>query len=400
MHARGFGGRLQRSLIVLALAALAGCAQMALPPAAPPSLLQDAAFGPITEVPDAQALFQLSAEMREFADRELGGSRPGRALDPDLRRALIAALYNVRGLRLQYEGGQTRDAREAYEARAGNCLSLVIMTAAFAKHLDLPVSYQQVDAPAYYSRFGDLTLTSGHVNLVLAPPRPRGARAAFSANTTEALTIDFLPQDELRGQRTRLLDESTVVAMFLNNRAVELLASGHVAEAYAHSRAALMQEPRFAAAINTLGVIYNHANLAGPAERAFRHVLVAEPDNVSALSNLSRLVAAQGHAAEAAELTARLERLQPVTPFQQFLAGREAMKRGDYAQARDLFLNELRLQPFQDEVHFWAAQAYWRLGENERAARHLAWAAEYSPTRSEQARYAGKLAQLRAHTLQ
>ena len=75
---------------------------------------------------------------------------------------------------------------------------------------------------------------------------------------------------------------------------------------------------------------------------------------------------------------------------------------GDQRQvaAGDGVGRELRLQPYQDEVHFWAAQAYWQLGDVARAARHLARAAEYSNTRSEHDRYAGKLARLRELALQ
>jgi hypothetical protein len=67
------------------------------------------------------------------------------------------------------------------------------------------------------------------------------------------------------------------------------------------------------------------------------------------------------------------------------------MTRGDFAAARDHFNRELRRQPYQDEVHFWAAQAHWRLGDAERAAHHLRLARDYSVTRAGHARYAAKL---------
>jgi hypothetical protein len=43
-------------------------------------------------------------------------------------------------------------AREAFAARTGNCLSLVIMTSAFAKQLGLPVSYRRVVMEEMYTR--------------------------------------------------------------------------------------------------------------------------------------------------------------------------------------------------------------------------------------------------------
>ena len=375
---------------------LLGCAQVGVTPARPALLFQDAAFKPPgTPVPTAQDVFRMSPEMLAYAARELGRARSSHDIVTDHRRVLINALYNTQRMQLQYEASSTRDAAEAFAARAGNCLSLVIMTAAFAKHLDLPVAYQAVEAPAFYSRSAGLTMASHHVNLVLAPPGPRGPSARSINRGLEALTVDFLPQDELRGQRTALLQEATIVAMFLNNRAVELLAAQQVDAAYAHARAALLQDPGFVAAANTLGVIYLHRKQFAAAETAFAHVLQSEADNLAALSNQARLLARLGRADEAERLHQHLARLQPLAPFQQLQEGREAMRQGDYARARDLFERELRLQPYQEEVHFWAAQAYWQLGDRQRTARHLAQAAEYSTTRSGHDRYAAKLAQLR-----
>ncbi len=385
--------------LLLAVSALAGCAQVAVvPPAAPTPLFHDDWFAPVAAVPTAKDLFRMSPEMLAYAARELGRARKGIDSAPDPRRELIDALYSTQRMQLQYDSSTTRTAAEAFAARAGNCLSLVVMTAAFAKHIDLPVAYQAVDTPDFYSRSAGLTLASGHVNLVLAPSPPRSPGAKFITKGMEALTVDFLPQDEIRGQRTMALTENTVVAMYLNNLAVELLAAGRLDAAYAHARAALLQDPGFAAAANTLGVVFGHVDKPAAAEAAFAHVLAAEPDNLAALSNQSRLMLRQGRPAEAEVLSQRLARLQPMAPFQQFNEGREAMSRHDFARARDLFMNELLLQPYQDEVHFWAAQAYWQLGDRNRAARHLARAAEFSSTRIGHDRYAAKLAHLREMT--
>lgn len=386
---------------VAAMALLAGCATApeAPPPSVPEALFHDSWFQPIEQrVPAAADLFRMSPAMLAYATHELGRVRGNKELVPDPRRDLIHALYSNQRMQLQYDSSVTRDAAQAFDARAGNCLSLVVMTAAFAKHFDLPVAYQAVDAPEFYARNGGLTMASNHVNLVLAPPSQRGPAAKTISRSLESLTVDFLPQDEIRGQRTTNLSEETIVAMFLNNRAVELLAEDHVDEAYAHAKAALQQAPGLLAAANTLGVVYGHRNQHEAAQAAFAHVLAREPDNLSALSNQSRVLARLGRPVESEALAQRLARLQPVAPFQQFQEGRQAMLQRDFARARDLFVRELRLQPFQDEVHFWAAQAYWQLGDKDRAARHLEQAAEYSNTRSEHDRYAAKLAHLRDHT--
>jgi Flp pilus assembly protein TadD len=243
----------------------------------------------------------------------------------------------------------------------------------------------------------DITMSSGHVNLVLARLAPRLAGLRFEPDD---LTIDFLPSNELRGQRTQPLAERTIVAMYLNNRAAESLADGHLDDSYAFARAAMLQDPSFNAAANTLAVIYLRSGHLPEAETTLRHVLAREPESASALSNLVVVLQRAGRADEAAAAYARLRDVQPYAPFHFYELGRRAMEAGDYSQAREHFAVELRRQPYQSEVHFWAALADWRLGDNERAARHLRLAAENSSTPQAQQLYTAKLDRLRALSLQ
>lgn len=387
-------GLLLAALLAAAAVALAaGCAQAPYAVAVG-QLPQDHLFQASGQPGDAMApareadrLFELSGPMRQYAERVLRDPAAWR----DRRQALIDALYLKHALQLAYDAEATRSAAEAFEARAGNCLSLVVMTAAFAKHLDVPVDYQQVLIDDEFSRAGDLYFVSGHVNVMLGrhglPPK---------GDDAQWLTIDFLPQAELRGQRTVALEEKTLVAMFLNNRAAEALAAGRLQGAYWYARTALQRDAHFTAAANTLGVIYHRAGHLEAAERALRFVVEREPRSASAWSNLARLYQAQGRHDEERAALARLATLESHPPFHFFELGRAALREGDAARARDLLKRELRLQPQQHEVHFWLAQAYAALGDTPAAARHLGFAAENSPTRQARAIYAGKLERLRA----
>lgn len=376
---------------VASLVWLAGCAQqphaVAVEQLPQDQLFPAAGASMAAATTEGERLLEMSDSMRRYADRVL--NEPG--VWRDRRQTLIDALYFKGALQLAYDAEATRTAAEAFEARAGNCLSLVLMTAAFAKHLQLPVAYQQVLIDDEFSRAGDMYFVSGHVNVMLGRhgPPPKGDDAQW-------LTIDFLPQSELRGQRTVALEEPTLVAMFLNNRSAEALARGDLATAYGYARASLQRDPFFAAAANTLGVIYQRAGHLEAAERALRFVIEREPRSASAWANMTRLLRATGRTTEADAAAARLAALEPNPPFHFFELGRTALREGDAAGARDLFKRELRMQPQQHEVHFWLAQAYAALGEVPAAVRHLGLAAENSPTRQARAIYAGKLERLRS----
>lgn len=379
--------RLRSGLLALLAALCAACATPP-PPPTPTALFHDQLFGPPSQPVSADEVFALSPAMREYAQKNLANLQRM----TDSRRAFIEVMYQKSGLQLSYDATRTRNAAEAFEAREGNCLSLVIMTAAFARWLDLNVGFQAVLTDEIYSRNGSLVLASQHVNLELGPPP---VRPAVTRSSVDSLVVDFLPPSELRGQRTRPLGAHTIVAMFFNNRAAEALASGRRDDAYWLAREALRQDPAYANAANTLGVVYLRAGHEAQAEAALRHALAHEGSVVNALSNLLPILQRQQRHGEAAALAARLAQLQPVPPFQRLEEGRVAMAAGNFQQAHELFQQELRLQPYQDEVHFWAAQAAWRLGRPAEAARHMAYARDYSLDRGSQARYSAKLEALR-----
>jgi Tfp pilus assembly protein PilF len=378
--------------VLLMFALLVGCAHR--PPREPAtSLLHDEQFPTASVAIDKSSVFALSDAMRRYLGTEIP---PSSALR-DPRRALLEMLSDPKRLALNYDAGSTRNAAQAFEARAGNCLSLVIMTAALAKHLEVPVSFRSVRVEELYTRSGSLTVASGHVNLVLGNAPWRGLHGSTEA---AELTIDFLPPSELKGQFTEPLQEATIVAMYLNNRAAEALADEQVSDAYWWAREALLQDPAFDAAANTLAVVYLRSGHLNEAEAVLRRVLAQEPDSTSALSNLIVTLQRAGRTDEATAAAARLAQIQPYPPFHFFELGRRAMDAHDYGAARDLFNRELRRQPNQHEVHFWAALAYWRLGDNAQASEHMRLAMENSLSRGAHDLYAAKLDHLRASRLQ
>ena len=373
---------------LLLAAALGGCASRGMAPAHA-GLLQDAAVAPPAEPVNATQVFALSQPMRAFLDREL----PTFAATRDLRTALIEALYKPGQLRLQYDAGTTRNASQAFEARAGNCLSLVIMTAAMARHLGVTVTFQSVVTDEAYQRVGSLVLASGHVNLVLGRP---SIGSLIGRPDAQWLTVDFLPARELVGARATPIADHTVLAMFMNNRAAEVLAEGRAAEAYWWAREAVIADPQFAAGVNTLGVVYRNLGLLGPAEQALRHVLQGQPDHTPALGNLARVLEAAGRPDEAQVFAERLLALQPYPPFHFFDLGRRAFAEGRADAARGLFERELSRQPHQPMVLAWLAQAHQSLGRGDRATKALAEAVEYSTSVEQRQVYSAKLAALRA----
>ncbi len=383
---------MKRWTAVLAAALLAACA--AAPPQTESRLFHDRLFAAPSERIRADDIFALSPEMQGYVD----GTIADRARTRGRQVALVDTLFTKGELKLEYDSAMTRNAAQAFAARSGNCLSLVIMTAAFARALDLPVEFQKVFVDDALSRAGDIYVSIGHVNLTLGRRKTDeggfGHRVGRKPAESEGMTIDFLPPDDMRGQRARPIGEDVIVAMYMNNRAVEALARERVDDAYWWAREAVVQSPSFLSAWNTLAVVYRRHGNAAQAEPVLRHVLAQEPANTQAMSNLVVVLADLDRTEESQRLAATLKRIDPEPPFSWFNRGMAAMRAGDLRAARDAFAKEVARAPDYHEFHFWLALAHLGLGENEDAGRHLELAMKNSTTRRDHDLYAAKLDRL------
>jgi Tfp pilus assembly protein PilF len=373
---------------LLASLLVAACAGVPAPEP-PARLYNDHLFASPSAPIWASDVFAVSPKMKHYINVEIAEElrQKGR------HRGLADALYKEGDLKLEYDAAMTRNAAQAFDARAGNCLSLVIMTAAFAKYMGLPVRYQNVFTEETWSRSGDMYLAIGHVNLTLGA---RAYDAKVGRNDSNSMLIDFLPSSDARYAHTWTIPESTILAMYMNNRAVESLAAGRIDDAYWYAREAIEQDPRFMSAYNTLGVVYErHGNLR-EATNVFTWVLDVEPGNTRVLANLAAVLETQGKVAEARTLTAKLKQLEPVPPFSFFKRGMAAMDSGDYTAARDYFAKEVDRAAYYHEFHFWLAAAYARLGDIAQAKKHMQIAMQNSTTRKDHDLYAAKLDRIKA----
>jgi Flp pilus assembly protein TadD len=375
--------------IACLLLLLAGCA--ADPVSTPPQVFNDKLFVPPAERINPADIFAISPEMRRYLNAEIADQ-----LNADGKQmGLFNALYRKDQLKLEYDSAVTRTAAQAFAARTGNCLSLTIMTAALAKELGLSVRYQSVFTDENWSRSGGIYFSSGHVNLTLGK-KQNDPRIRY--DETHLMTIDFFPLGQLEVQHAWAIEEKTIIAMFMNNRAAESLAQGKINDAYWWAREGILQDPNFLTSYNTLGVIYRrHGNLH-EAEEAFRFQLARQPSNIQAMSNLAMALNDMGRKEEAAALSRKLAQIEPNPPYYFFNQGQTAVRAGDFKAARDMFAKEVNREPANSEFHFWLAIAYLGLGEVKAAQDNLTVAMENSSTRHDHDLYAAKLSRIKSYS--
>jgi len=375
-----------RVLAAITAMAMLGCASV--PEQSPESagIFSDEAFQQFRLQVNPEAVFALTPAMQRYLETTLAPAVRAKG-----REGLIDALYSSQLLGLSYDSRMTRNAGEAFEARAGNCLSLVIMTSAFAKALGIEVRYQRLRAEDIWFRDGDLTQLIGHVNLSLG----QGANPAMRASNAPGwLTVDFLPLDDAQRTRVRTIEEQRVVAMYFNNRAAETLVEGRVEQAYWWAKASIEQDRSFASGYITLAVIYFRRGQDLMTERTLQLALTVEPDNPQALYNLAAVLRRSGRLAEAQTVEKRLSLVQPQTPIGLYKTGLAAYQHGDYENARVSFAKALRSAPEEQDFHFMLGMAYWRLGQRESALEELERARRLARDERQSRVYSAKLSQL------
>jgi Tfp pilus assembly protein PilF len=333
---------------------------------------------------EPESVFKLSPVMRDYINKEVSIDRQTH----NATQTLFTALYDKAQLKLEYDSSYTRTAIEAFDAKSGNCLSLVLMTAAFAKELGLMVRYQTVYTPENISRDESTIYYSSHLNIVL------GKAGIYDSTNGSTMVIDFLTPKDAGKQRATVVTEQTVLSMYMNNRAAEELQMQRLDAAYWWAKQAIENDPTFLASYNTLGVIYErHRNLP-EAEQVLRHVLALDPTSHAVLNNLSHVLLKLGDTKESERLQQMLRQITPTPPFYYFDLGIVALKSKDYRSARDYFTQEIRRAPYNAEFHYWLATSYIGLNDVSNARKHLIIAKENAMTAKEQALYSTKLSDL------
>ncbi len=114
----------------------------------------------------------------------------------DYRRrlqVLLSKIYEAKGIRLSYVGGNTTIAADTWRNLQGDCLSLTIMAYAAARYLDIPAYMQEVEVPMTIDRRDGTEFVNGHVNVYV----PTGANfaAAQPGYNSRGQVIYFEPQD-------------------------------------------------------------------------------------------------------------------------------------------------------------------------------------------------------------
>jgi len=351
-------------------------------------LYLDDAFKQKHSIESAEEVFAIDDEMKRMVTEKLLPIRNSK----ERAKELLMHLFSKENINLAYKNSANLTAIEAYHNHMANCMSLTIMAYALANEAELDVKFQDVKVPEYWVRNGQYNMLTGHVNLVLTEPRNPGTTIVYGK---DLLQIDFDPTMYKNSFPKKIVEKSTVLAMFYNNKGAEALIAKKYALAYSYLREATIVDPMFSPAWGNLGILYKLNDHRSAAKKTYQHAILLDKDNLTALSNLSYLAKAEGDIEQVQKIEHLLHEKRNKNPYYHALLADEAFFRGQNTVALKLYKKAIRMNKKVHEFYFGLAKVYYSLDDIPRAERAMKKALLYNKTSTTEHQYLAKLDFLR-----
>ncbi|UTA48787.1 hypothetical protein L1F30_04390 [Simiduia sp. 21SJ11W-1] len=224
--------------------------------------------------------FEISDEMRRFAQNHAPKDSSVRSRTIALTKAL---LLDAGGGPLRYQSQYTYTAKESFESREANCLSFSILYAKLAQLQGLKVDFNEVDVPPAWDELRDGSWVSyKHVNVIVEQPFERDV---FVDINLDAFSTSY-PQ--------KIVADRVVKALFYGNVGVEAMREKHMLKSARYLVEAIKLAPEEAHLWVNLGALYSKHQFFDYAEASYLHALKIDSAEMSAASNLARLLRSEG----------------------------------------------------------------------------------------------------------
>ena len=386
--------------ILITTVALLGCQQTAQHnPIAPIkitntlALIDQQNLGPKPSFSSAQALFTLSpAAQQHFFDYFNASSRRDVLGHKKVYNYLANKLHQFNYYSATYT------AQQALDSNSGNCLSLAILTTAYAQLANITITYSEMTNAPVYSRQGQFEFESGHVVSQLHNPSfvpQNGIQYA----TKPTIVIDYFPSKE--NWQGDALSKDQFIAMYYRNLSADALAENKLSDAAWLAIESFHYAPNDLAGINLMAVIYRRMGQIQQAQTLYQHGLtIAEQNgrqNLHLLSNYLLLLNHQGKTQEAAKISALVEQANDPSPFRWLNLANDALMARQLKKAMRYFKKVTEKAHYLPYGYEGMAKVYYLQGRIRSAKEQLQLALARTHDQQNEKRYQAKLAALAAN---
>lgn len=297
----------------------------------------------------------LSPEIIAYMEENISDRSSSMRIVDQLQKLLFSPEY----LNIQYDDAVTRTAIETFATRQGNCLSLVNLYIAMARHYGVDANFQTVMVRPSWDVRGELLVLSQHIN------------ALGRLNPSTSYIVDFTPEVSLQQLTASTISDVQARALYFNNLGAESLIAGKHEQAISYFKNALHLDPELSISWNNIGTAYSRSGDDEIAEYAYRKAFSIDRTNVTAISNLVKFYYRIGDVDTAQRYAKAIERFNNKNPYYHYNLGNIAFSEGDYESAEEYFFAAIKHKDSEPDFYLALSKTYEKLEQPERAAQLL-----------------------------
>jgi Tfp pilus assembly protein PilF len=374
------------TFLVVFISSCAGHSKVSLPPEAFKDIVLNYELFDATSQQDniSDDIFYLTPEQKTEVLTQVNERI---ALGEPKHEALSKVLQSRLGNFTYY--GETYNAEKATRLNKGNCMSLAVLTGAFAELMGLEYSFRELTTLPIFDKQNNLILSSSHVQSILYDDSflPEDDVIYFSK---PSIVIDYFPDNnDLKGRR---VSKSAFISMYYKNLAADALIKDQLSEAFSLAEKSYQYDRSNIAVINLLGVIHRRAGDNRTAENIYKAGMEVDSSHLILMSNYMVLLNSEQRFAEAEQIEQRIDLLDDPNPYQwleQAYAAKNNIKAALY------FQKALKKAPYLHQAYMGLYQIHLAKGEKSQAKQMLSKALEWSYEVEERKLYKYKLYSLR-----
>lgn len=308
-------------------------------------------------------LFNLSSTQQQkfltfYQQATKSGYKPNEAIESYLIRHLSGFTYY----------GRTYNASDAMRLNQGNCMSLAILTTAFAHLAGVEIGFLKMHSLPIFEKHGNVILSSSHVQSILYDSDFVPEDNYFYIGRP-GIIIDYFPQEE--NIRSHNIDLMAFVAMYYINIASEFYLEGNYDDAFAYTKAAYQYDSNSISALNLFGLLHKSRGDFIAAESFYELALTKKQKNINVMDNYLNLLEQQGKYTKALDLKRKLKNLYDPNPYHWLEKAQSARYQKRYSDAVALYQKVIKMAPYVKQAYAELRDVYLLQGQNNQAIKTL-----------------------------
>ncbi|PAJ76122.1 hypothetical protein CJF42_01160 [Pseudoalteromonas sp. NBT06-2] len=290
--------------------------------------------------------------------------------------------------------GETYTAQETINNNAGNCISLAILTTAYAKLANIKFGYSEVTTAPVYLKESNFQLISNHVRTKLYDPTfVEYDKMVYFYKP--GIIVDYFPSRN--NWSSGIASYNQFISMYYRNLAAKALLKNQFNKAGWLVIESLKFAPQSLSAINLLAVIYRNLNRYDLSEEVYLQGLKFSKDNLNLLTNYRLLLLKKNKFLEAELIQEKIDSAKDPSPFRWLTLADENYNNQQYYQAIKYYKKVIEIAPYLHHGYAGTAKALHKLRKNSASKKFMEIALEKTHEAKQEKLYKAKLAILQKY---